>query len=669
MSGYRPSGGGDIVEPPIDSTLAISTEGASFSYVEATGTVTSTLDGITISFKYCYDTGHKAAGKLLPAMLCQGYARSMADFDTTFMRRVASYVDPDSGRAPLVFAVDSRGRDSVSGTVDYMRDRYDRLDALLAVVAAVGASYVHGDSGACCVPIGYSTGALDAALFACSFPDHVYEHGGPVMIWPNYDLLTYYAIQSEDQRAYMNTWLGNPRTGDPTIVAKYLAANPIDALEKLVAGVRGLEPWVICDADDPLAVPLPPHAELISALRSSADGVRRTHVDESTSASAVRYQHNAGLSAASTIYLERLFWPYVLRRAAEWQLARTWRGRVLGFLETRAVAGAADPGDNRPGFELWLGANADTKAHSSGGVGHFADVEVIDAGRQYRIDSPQSGHVLVRRGLEKRKAAITGGTPLLVNLYEAPTITDPTDLDATHWWKAGDNTTESGGLVSAWGDKIGALSADEATNKPTLTTAGGKSVIRFTAGSSTKLVISQLIVNPKAAFTIGVVCSTSATSAYFLALSHHGTRAELALRRNSNLQATYLLDAVGTQGLESANGIGGATFSIAAPHCLLLRRYLDEDGAWRMAVSIDGSEWYSRSPATNPASSEVLSDAFTTTGTNTTSFGAGWADGAPDYWQFLSGDIYEVVTADEAWGESYGAAYLAYCVSTYGITL
>lgn len=88
-----------------------------------------------------------------------------------------------------------------------------------------------------------------------------------------------------------------------------------------------------------------------------------------------------------------------------------------------------------------------------------------------------------------------------------------------------------------------------------------------------------------------------------------------------------------------------------------------------MAVSIDGSEWYSRSPATNPASSAVLDDTFTTTGTTTTSLGAGWADGGNTYWQFLTGDIYEVVSWDEAIGESYGSAYLGYCVSAYGIAL
>ena len=60
-------------------------------------------------------------------------------------------------------------------------------------------------------------------------------------------------------------------------------------------------------------------------------------------------------------------------------------------------------------------------------------------------------------------------------------------------------------------------------------------------------------------------------------------------------------------------------------------------------MSFDGSNW---------SKSSVTADTFTTTGTNTTSIGAGWADGGGAFWQFWTGDVYELATKDGATSEA-----------------
>ena len=147
-----------------------------------------------------------------------------------------------------------------------------------------------------------------------------------------------------------------------------------------------------------------------------------------------------------------------------------------------------------------------------------------------------------------------------------------------------------------------------------------------------------------------VVNKTISTSQYYFSTSHHGTRAELAIWHNSTEKATYLLDTNGTYGTETSNGVGNHTFSLNAVHAIVLRRYTAVDGTPTLGIGVDGSNW---------SESEILADTFTTTGTNTTYIGAGWADGGGVPWQYLTGRIYRVAWAARAMSDADVAGIVA----------
>jgi hypothetical protein len=171
--------------------------------------------------------------------------------------------------------------------------------------------------------------------------------------------------------------------------------------------------------------------------------------------------------------------------------------------------------------------------------------------------------------------------------------------------------------------------------------------------------MSSLAFDPREDFTVVLVVNkTNSTSQYFFAVSHHGTRAELAVWFNSTEKGTYLLDSSGTYGTETSNGVGNHTFSINAKHVIVMRRYTKIDGTSVLGISVDGSNW---------SESEITADTFTTTGTNSTSLGAGWADGGVVFWQYLTGRIYRVAWCQSAKSDSEVAGMIARAKTDHAI--
>jgi hypothetical protein len=104
--------------------------------------------------------------------------------------------------------------------------------------------------------------------------------------------------------------------------------------------------------------------------------------------------------------------------------------------------------------------------------------------------------------------------------------------------------------------------------------------------------------------------------------------------------------------------VGNHTFSINAKHVIVMRRYTKIDGTSVLGISVDGSNW---------SESEVTADTFTTTGTNSTSLGAGWADGGVVFWQYLTGRIYRVAWCQSAKSDSEVAGMIARAKTDHAI--
>ena len=627
------------------------------SYTTVTATLASSIDpSITdLAYKRVHIAG---AAEYLPLIVIPGLGQSLAGIPTTYLERLAAYQDPDTGRRYLVIAITTRGRGN-SGTEDCVRSSYDIADILDHAVAATGVT-VFG-SGKSAVVAGYSTGAHGALLFARRFPDRVIAL---VCQWPNFDFLDakdgYYAKVSETIRTnYLDAWLGNLRTRPTTVVDYYRAANPIDGLGEFMAADGAPPIWIIADAGDPATVPLPDHNRLIEACQSFPAGAARTHAHVSASGDTYRFQHGAGgagegFANASNVYAER-FWAATCLASPEERLwPRFGRVRVLGFLETRR-----DVASGRPGFAIWLGTNTDPRGDvytapgvQCGGQGFVADLDYDDSGTTYRLDlrTSASGHTQVIRHLDNRKTAITAGTPLIVDLNAAPSFASLAAAGMQHDFNASLGLTGSA-PVTAWADQIGALTFTASAGPSTGTDGNGEAYLGFTSGSSQYMSLSQLAFDPRADFTVVLVVNkTISTSQYYFSTSHHGTRAELAIWHNSTEKATYLLDTNGTYGTETSNGVGNHTFSLNAVHAIVLRRYTAVDGTPTLGIGVDGSNW---------SESEILADTFTTTGTNTTYIGAGWADGGGVPWQYLTGRIYRVAWVARAMSDADVAGLVA----------
>lgn len=640
------SGSSTSAAAPTDPTTAPSTAGSTGTYSEASvPTVTSSLDASITNLGYdrCHSLGHVGSKKLVPTLLFPGYQQNKTQFSQTLKRRMADYVGP-TGLAPLVIAINSRGR-VAGGTIDYVRDRQDRRDCLAHAVSTVGLSNVFG-SGESCVVVGYSTGCLDALLYACTFPDRVLA---VVLYYPNFDLGvdpadSYWALQDATQRSYMTSQIGDRAQGAVGALDPYLVRNPIDAIARIVNLPNAPHVWVMGDRTEYPGLPLPNPDRLIAALLAIPGNTGKIHIHITQSGDSNRILHDSGADGAGSIYAERYWATTVLTSTTEWLMPREAPStglRLLGWMCTRSTTTADNTA--RPGFEIWTGTVTAPKTNSAGGRLHVCEFRYWDTGRQFVFDpvTSQNGYLQVIRDADNRTYTLTAGTRLNVNLNVSATITDFADIGFAHDYKGGVGVTGTT-QVTAWADQIGSSNFTQSagtTCPSTATDANSKNVLRFSGASSQYLVLNSLLINPTADFTVCMVVSkTNTTGGYVFEASHHGSLAVCNVGYGSSVSNNnYKVDS-GSYGYANTNGLGGQAFSQTTPHFIALMR---KNGVFYM--SFDGSSW---------SKSSVTADTFTLTGTNTTTIGCGWANGGGAFWQFWTGDVYEVATKNGATSEA-----------------
>lgn len=650
--------------PPTNPTAAIPTTGASGSFTEVdVTTVTSTIDPTitNLGYKRCHDTGHAATSKLVPTLLFAGFGQSgRSSFSDAQAQRMAGYVDPTSGRAPLVIKMQTRGRGNL-GTIDYARDGQDALDILDHATNAVGSNVfgyaTNGDGtffgNAPAIAIGYSTGGLDALNFAARFPDRCL---GVAVYFPNYDLGfdtedSYYGKQGVSIRPTLDaqvqpggtTWL----TPGAASRDQYMARNVIDAIARIVAIPGGPHVWLLGDYNETEG--LPSITRLKNALQSIPGAKAKVHICITQTGDSNRILHADGVNGASEIYSERYFFPYLLANAAEWTMPRKSPPgdlRLLGWMKTKL-------------FEVWTGTTTNPKsAAGAGGKDHAGEFSYDHDTQRYKFKSltTTSGYLMVIREGVKRVVPFTAGVEVIIdfNVVRSGVTevydTDPTkDLGFTMSWQADSGVTDSSG-VTHWLEKIGGtLDFAETTNKPTWgTDANGERYIGFTKASSHKLVLNQLLINPLQDFTIAITCSrrSANTDMSILEFSHHGTPARGGIQYNGT-NSGYILNDSGAWMIANSNGVGGGSMAIDTIHVIYLFR---RNGV--LYMSMDGLVGSVPFSAFNNAT-------FTQSGTNTTSIGCGWANGGGAYWQFLEGRIYEIDVKQEAINEADAIAHMA----------
>lgn len=649
--------------PATNPTAAIPTTGATGVYTEVDVTnVTSSIDpSITnIGYKRCHDNGHAATSKLVPTLLFPGFGQSgRSQFSDALAERMAGYVDPASGRAPLVIKMQTRGRGN-GGTIDYARDGKDAIDILDHATNAVGSNvfgYTTNTDGtfkgnAPAIVLGYSTGGLDALNFAARFPDRCL---GVAVFFPNYDIGydaedSYYAKQGNTIRGQISAMVqpgGDVRlTPGVASLDQYLVRNVIDAIARIVAIPNGPHVWLLSDYNETEA--LSSITRLRNALQAIPNAKAKTHLCITQTGDSNRILHADGANGASEIYAERYFFPYLLKNAAEWTMPQKSPAldlRLPGWMQTKL-------------FEVWTGTTANPKSTAgAGGKDHAGELQYDNHAQRFKFKplTSTSGYLQIIREGVPRVVPLTASAEVIVDYSVVRSITevydaDPTkDLGFTKSWQADSGVTDSSG-VTHWIEKIGGvLDFAEATNKPTYgTDANGKRYIGFTAASSKKLVLNQLLVNPLLDFTIAITCfrSSSTSGMAFLEMSHHGTPARVGVQYNGTASG-YLIGDNSSWLVSNANGLGGNTMSINTIHAIYIWRrngtaYMSMDG-------LNGSIPVNPFVATN----------FTQTGTNTTSLGAGWADGGGAYWMFLDGGIYEIDVKQEAINEADALAHFA----------
>jgi len=649
--------------PPTDPIVAIPTTGASGTYTEVDVTnVTSSIDSsiTNLGYKRCHDTGHAGASKLVPTLLFAGFGQSgRSTFSDALAQRMAGYVDPASGRAPLVIKMQTRGRGNL-GTIDYARDGIDALDILDHATNAVGSNvfgYATNSDGtfkgnAPAIAIGYSTGGLDALNFAARFPDRCL---GAAVFFPNYDIGydaedSYYAKQGS---AIRTTIAGQVQPGgDVRLTAgaasldQYLVRNVIDAIARIVAIPGGPHVWLLGDYNETEG--LGSITRLKNALQAIPNAKAKVHICITQTGDSNRILHADGVNGTSEINAERFFFPYLLANAAEWTMPQKSPAgdlRLPGLMKTKL-------------FEAWTGTTTNPKSTAgAGGKDHAGELQWDNHAQRYKFTplTSTSGYLQVIKEGVPRVVPFTATAPVTVDFNIVRSITevydaDPTkDLGFTKSWQADSGVTDAGG-VTHWIEKIGGvLDFAEATNKPTYGTDGnGERYIGFTAASSQKLVMNSLLVNPLQDFTIAITCFRSSTTSgmSFIETSHHGTPNRIGIQYNG-ANSGYLFNNSGAWMIQNSNGLGGSTMTINTIHVVYMWRrngiaYMSMDG-------LHGSVF----------SSPFTSATFTQTGTNTTSLGCGWADGGGAYWQFLDGGIYEVDVKQEAINEADAYAHLA----------
>lgn len=644
--------------PPTDPTTPVPTTGASGTYVDTTATnVASTLDpSITdLAYDMSWDTGHKASKILMPMILLPGLAQSKAGISTACRHRYAGYTDENGAYAYLPIAVTTRGRGN-GGTQRYVRDTQDVFDILAAAVTAAEAAgcTVYG-GGRCAVFVGYSTGAVDLLLALVRRPEGVLAGA---CFYPNFDLGYdsddgYYQLVSNAVRTdYLDSRVGVRGQGTAAELDPYMARNAIDGAPRILAIPSSPDLWVFGDETEAPLVPIPSPSRLTSALRAHPSSAAKTHTWITTSLDATRVLHDSGVDGSGSILAERRFVRAALG-AREWVFPRdTPPGgvRVFGWMATRAVNDAADVADNRPGWELWTGPNANPRSDEpAGGTLHACELAVFDAGKQFLLDCVSSqgdGYFEIVRDDDVRAGTMTNGVKTIVRLNESPVVTSLAAAGFTDVWHSDTGNTGTT-TVTAWAAVTGGKTFTASVNHPSTATDGnGEQAIRFTAASTTAMILSGLLFDPREDFTLCFAMNhrTGTSNQYLFELRRNADTSAFSVWRSSGTRVSYLQTGGGSDGL--AGAIEQPTGS-GAVRWVAIRRKSDV-----MSLSVDGAVLIK---------SAVTGDDFNTAATVRTILGARLANDGSTIFQWADVDFYAIASAQEALSRARIDAAWAYC--------
>jgi hypothetical protein len=645
-------------EPPTDPTDALPTTGASGTYVDTTATnVVSTLDpSITdLAYDMSWDTGHKATKTLVPWIQLPGLALSKAAIGATCRHRFASYTNTAATRAPLPIAVTLRGRGN-GGTQRYVRDTQDVFDILAAAVtAAEGAGCTVYGGGRCAVVTGYSTGGIDTLLALVRRPEGVLAGA---VFFPNFDLGYdaddgYYQLVSNTIRAdYLDLRVGVRGQGTAAQLDPYMARNAIDGAPRILAIPNSPDLWIFGDETEAPLVPIPSPSRLSSAMRAHPGSAAKTHTWITTSLDSDRVLHDAGVNGAGSILAERRFVRAALD-SEEWVFPRdTPPGgvRVFGWMATRAINDAADVADNRPGWELWTGPNANPRSDEpEGGTLHACELAVFDAGKQFLLDvvsSQGDGYYEIVRDDDVRTGTMTNGAKTIVRLNESPVVTSLAGAGFTDVWHSDTGNTGTT-TVTAWAAVTGGKTFTASANHPSTATDGnGEQAMRFTAASTTAMILSGLLFDPREDFTLCFAMNhrTGTSNQYLFELRRNADTSAFSVWRSTGTRLSYLQTGGGTDGL--AGAIEQPTGS-GAVRWVAIRRKSDV-----MSLSVDGAVLIK---------SAVTGDSFNTSATVRTILGARLANDGSTIFQWADVDFYAIASAQEALSRARIDAAWAYC--------
>lgn len=498
--------------PATDPTATVETTGTTSATHTAITGLTSTIDPAitTISARWTRDGGHYATGLGVPLLLFSTFTGSETEYTDAYKARLASYVAP-TGRAFIPCAMTTRGRGAVGGTIDHRRDTQDADDVRAALVTAIGAN-LHGEGGACL--LGISTGALDAMLYTCRYPDRV---RGIVLHSPNFDLGldlspggSYWSVVSSALRTTITGQMGNRMTAGKAAVDPYLVADVVTAFARVLALPNSPHCYLFADTEDPEA--LPDVRRLVRAIQAVPGAGKKFHVYLSTSASAHRWLHGNTLASSDQAYSER-YWVQQLLASEEWNLPQAIGAplRMLGHFHSRGDTSSTPA---VLAWKAWCGTDAsNAKLHASGGMTHAGDLVYDSSAGVYQLQrmvTSTTGYLEVSRGAQRRLEAITVASGATVNLDEILAVTNvATQLGFTGRITAAAGVTEAGGAgtgVTTWADQIGSFNFTGATNLPVPgTDADGKAYVGFASASSQRLQRTARAFDPMQDFTLCVV--------------------------------------------------------------------------------------------------------------------------------------------------------------------
>jgi hypothetical protein len=261
---------------------------------------------------------------------------------------------------------------------------------------------------------------------------------------------------------------------------------------------------------------------------------------------------------------------------------------------------------------------------------------VYDAGKQFMFDvvsSQGDGYYEILRDGDTRTGAMIAGAKTIVRMNEAPTVASLAAAGFTDVFHS-DTSVTGTTTVTAWAAATGAKSFVASANHPSTATDGdGKQAIRFTLGSSTKMTMSSLLVDPRSDFTIALVLNdrTGTSNAYWLEMRRKADTSALSLWRSSGARVSYLLTSGGASGLAGSIEQPAAA---AAKRWIVVQRKDDV-----MSISVDGAVLIK---------SAVTADTFNVNATVETLIGGRLANDGTTYFQFASLDYYTIAAAQTA---------------------